>query len=139
MSANIPSQPDFSRDFNSQSSELQPPVDAANWATQDELEHLNLADRAYTPGGDLEYQVHQQVRIERNSTEQGQSLADEQELNFEVDFHTAAGGREITIESTAEVSHSKQDSLRGEINQEVEKLNKEFDGVSRDNRDSVDR
>lgn len=70
-----------------------PEINAQNWPTHDDLEHLGLAKLDYTPGGELEHQVHLRVREARRfQHEMPTFLPDEKELDFENDFHVAAQG-----------------------------------------------
>lgn len=119
--------PDLQRDFHAASDELRPPIDAVNWPTQDEVEHLDLADRAYTPGGDLEYRVHQAVRYERSTQiESIQPSTDAKALDFEKDFRSAA-------------APTSPADLRAQIDKELAELGPEFERSSSPDRGGPDR
>lgn len=122
--------PDLSRDFHAPSGELRPPIDAANWPTQDEVEHLSLADRPYTPGGDLEYNVHKAVRYERTSFTQqtvtGPVAGAPKELNFDKDFQSAS-------------SSLSPAALRAQIDKELGPLAPGFDRAAGPDRGGPDR
>lgn len=131
--------PDPSRDFNAKADELRPPIDAANWPTHNDLDHFDLADRALTPGGELEYRVHKQVRIQRTTQwsepSKTPSLTDEQELDFGDAFDKASGQRGREAPST----DMSPEQLRSSIEAELGKAAREFDRSAGPDRGSPDR
>lgn len=140
--------PNLSQDFSANAPDVGPDPDAQNWPTQDELDQLNLADRALTPGGSLEYAVHKQVSIERRTTyyennpANTASLADEKELDFDQDFQQAT---EPAVENATEVPglQMSPDELRTHIEGQLQELQQDFDrsaGVDRGGpADGIDR
>jgi hypothetical protein len=122
--------PDLSRDFHAPSGEFRPPIDAANWPTQDEVEQLSLANRAYTPGGDLEYQVHKSVRYERTNHVQHTPVEHDcmtpKELNFDKDFQSAS-------------APLSPEALRAQINKELGALASGFERAAGPDRGGPDR
>ncbi len=124
--------PDPAKDFNQQAGELRPPIDAANWPTRDELDHLDLASRAYTPGGSLEYQVHQSVRYERTTHTREMTASPSPAEEKPLDFNASSG-------AAARTSRPSPAELRAHIERRLKELGPEFGRTSMPDRGGPDR
>jgi hypothetical protein len=126
----FPNAPNMGHAFN-KAQQLQPVHDAEQWPTHDDLDHLELSELTLTPGGDLEYYVHRQVREKRIrqvelATPDKNTLADEKELDFEEKFNHVARSPEAeqNLSQTEELS---PDALREQIEREVAEFDKSLE------------
>lgn len=136
----FPTAPDLEQDFNKEVDELRPPTDAVNWPTHDDLDQLDLQDRALTPGGELEYQVHRQVKYSKNveTTENGvtHTSSEEKELDFEEEFTVAAKPQSRDDDHEQALS---ADELKHQIEQGMPDLERDFSDSITPDRGGVDR